>query len=114
MGKIKLRFNNESQLSKRETSICFNIINIIQQNELITGRELSTMTGLAQPDVRHYIKLIRENNENFLTDSYLIAKKSGYIISSNKQELKTYFKKIQAMTHSKIKQSYQLEEVLNG
>lgn len=113
-NKIKLAFKNERELTKVEIKHCKDIIHLIKINEYPTGLFLSEITGHVPADVRHYIKLIRENNHIFFKKSYLVAYNSGYAIVSSKKELKKYYKKLELMTHSKVKQLHELDEVLNN
>lgn len=111
--KIKLAFANDRKIDPFEKAICEMIINHIRKSPNITGSTLSLYMKLTPQTVRTYIKTIREYNSLFLGSEYLIAHKSGYVITSNKKELKAYHHKLQAMTHSKVKQLNELNEALN-
>lgn len=114
MEQIKLAFKNDRKLTKEEERVCRNIISIIYSHKRIPGGTIALLTGISPAAIRHYIKLIRENNDFFFKGSYLIAHTKGYTITNVKRELKSYHNKLQGMTHSKVKQLYQLEEVLGG
>lgn len=114
METIKLAFKNDKKLTKEAEHICRKILSIIYSYRYISGATVARLIGITPAAMRHYIKLIRENNDLFFKGSYLIAHTKGYTITNVKRELKSYHNKLQGMTHSKVKQLYQLEEVLSS
>lgn len=110
--KIKLAFANESELSPYEFKKCKEIISIIKEYDYPTGAFIAELVGIKPIAIRTYIKLIREHNDEFMENGFLVAYNSGYAVVESKKELKKYFKKLQALTHSKVKQLHQLTEIL--
>lgn len=110
---MKLAFKNDKELKQGTKDTCIEIIQTIKKNKGISGAEIGRELYMTSPDVRYYIKLIRENNDQFFVSNYIIATQKGYEITGDRKKLKTYFTKLQGMTHSKVKQLYQLEEAFN-
>ena len=112
---IRLFFKKDYSVNNYTKKKCDRLIKLIKKHKHPTGAFLASQMCISSQEVRELIKTIRENNSLFFKDKskYVIAHPVGYTIVSEYKELRKYEIKLQAMTHSKVKQLNELKEVID-
>ncbi len=108
MGKMQLKFTHKKKLSKEQIKTCNKVINEVifctQEQPWVSGSWLSKQLNMHQAELRKNIQIIREYNELFFTDMYLIASVKGYQLTKNKAKILKFAKSIHTRGKSALAQ----------
>lgn len=102
----EIEFKDSKQLDMNTMPILKNIINAINDNPGITGKELAEMFEMSSMQIRKYIGDIRKNNGIFFPVSkrFIIAERSGYILTNEIKKIKHWANKMQKRGTSALEQ----------